>query len=82
MDQQPPYGERFPVGASVRVVSLPELTRFAREWQWHHPLQPEQLTFAGVAAKVSEVGFYHGGDVLYQLDGLPGIWHQQCLQPV
>jgi hypothetical protein len=26
-----------------------------------------------------EVGFYHGGDVLYTLDGIPGLWHEQCL---
>jgi hypothetical protein len=28
---------------------------------------------------VQEVGFYHGGDVLYQLRGVPGTWHECCL---
>jgi len=82
MEQQQPYSERFPVGASVRVVPLSEHKRFSSEWKWHHPLQSDQLRFAGVVAKVREVGFYHGGDVLYQLDGLPGTWHEQCLRPV
>jgi diadenosine tetraphosphatase ApaH/serine/threonine PP2A family protein phosphatase len=81
MDQRQPYSERFPVGVSVRVAPLSELERFASEWKWHHPLQAEQLRYAGAAAKVREVGFYHGGDVLYQLEGLPGTWHEQCLLP-
>jgi hypothetical protein len=25
------------------------------------------------------VGFYHGGDPLYSLDGVPGVWHERCL---
>jgi hypothetical protein len=25
------------------------------------------------------VGFYHGGDVLYVLEGIPGVWHESCL---
>jgi hypothetical protein len=43
------------------------------------PLQPEQLAHAGAIAEVEEVGFYHGGDVLYNLKNIPGIWHEQCL---
>jgi hypothetical protein len=31
---------------------------------------------------VRDVGFYHGGDVLYHLDGAPGIWHEVCLHAV
>lgn len=29
---------------------------------------------------VEEVGFYHGGDELYKLSQVPGVWHQQCLK--
>jgi hypothetical protein len=25
-------------------------------------------------------GYYHGGDVLYTLTGVRGIWHEQCLE--
>jgi hypothetical protein len=32
----------------------------------------------GRAAKVKSIGYYHGGDVLYQLEGVPGIWQEQC----
>jgi len=37
------------------------------------------MAFAGSEAKVLTVGFYHGGDVLYTLKGVPGIWHELCL---
>ena len=28
---------------------------------------------------VRDVSFYHGGDVLYSLEKIPGTWHEQCL---
>jgi hypothetical protein len=55
------------------------LERFAVEWKWHHPLEPWQLSFAGVATAVAKIGFYHGGDVLYELAGVPGLWHEPCI---
>jgi hypothetical protein len=30
--------------------------------------------------KIKSVGFYHGGDVLYEIEGVPGIWHERCLE--
>ncbi len=74
-----PYHERFPVGTHVAVASRERLEEFARTWRFHHPLTAEQVSFAGRGAIVCEVSFYHGGDVLYALDGVPGIWHEQCV---
>ena len=79
MQHRTPYRERFTVGVLVRVLSRSELERFSIEWKWHHPLQKEQLSFADAVAKVRDVSFYHGGDVLYSLDGVLGIWHEECL---
>jgi hypothetical protein len=31
---------------------------------------------------VKDVGFYHGGDELYQVAGIPGTWHEECLEAV
>ncbi|MGE5208133.1 MAG: hypothetical protein ACM3KL_02255 [Alphaproteobacteria bacterium] len=76
------YQEKFPVGTTVRIAELAELERFRRDWQFHHKLEAEQLSFAGQPARVKEVGFYHGGDVLYHLDGVPGIWHEACVHAV
>ena len=51
-----------------------------RTWKLHDKLRPEQLEFAGRTGKIKSVGFYHGGDELYQVEGIPGIWHEQCLE--
>jgi hypothetical protein len=75
----PPYSATFPVGTIVRVAGEPALERFLADWTFHDPLSVDQLRFAGVQSVVKEVGFYHGGAALYTLDGVPGIWHEQCL---
>jgi hypothetical protein len=76
----PQYEADHPTGTRVRVRSRDRLERFAREWRYHHPLVNDQLECAGEIADVAEVGFYHGGAPLYTLRGLPGIWHEQCLE--
>jgi len=76
----PPYHEQFPVGSTVRIADRPTLEAFAREWKFHHPLNAERLEFADRVAVVKSVGFHHGGDVLYELDGIPGIWHECCIR--
>ena len=75
----PAYHERFAVGAPVRIASRATLETFQRQWTYHHPLTAEQLAFADHEAVVAEVAFYHGGDPLYSLAGIPGIWHEPCL---
>jgi len=75
-----PYKADFPCGSRVRIVPRDTLARFAQEWKLHNPLQAEQLAFAGVTAIVRHVGYYHGGDELYQLQNIPGVWHATCLE--
>jgi hypothetical protein len=75
-----PYQESFPIGSIVCIASRETLEEFERTWKFHNKLQPGQLNYAGKSGKVLAVGFYHGGDVLYTIDGAPGIWHEQCLQ--
>jgi hypothetical protein len=81
--QKPPYYDpaKFKSGSTVRVGSRAQLEEFLRTWQYHHNLQPEQLPCAGRVAKVKSSGMYHGGDVVYQLENVPGIWHEQLLEP-
>jgi hypothetical protein len=38
------------------------------------------LMCANRVTKVDEVAFYHGGDVLYTLHAMPGLWHEVCLR--
>jgi hypothetical protein len=74
-----PYTALFPAGSQVRITDRLVLERFFKTWKYHNPLKAEQLPFAGKVAIVSRVGFYHGGDPLYMLDEVPGVWHEQCL---
>jgi hypothetical protein len=50
--------------------------------QYHNELEPEQLEYAGRTAKVKEVSFFTGGDEIYTLEGVPGVWHEECLAAV
>jgi hypothetical protein len=75
------YNAEFPAGTLVRVVSRQRLESFKTTWRFHHPLSEDQLAYAGAQSKVVDVGFYHGGDELYHLEGIPGIWHEECLEP-
>jgi hypothetical protein len=76
-----PYEAKFDVGKSVRIQSRDALEQFKREWKYHNPLTDQQLSYAGSLSHVKEVGFYHGGDALYTLDDVPGVWHEQNLSP-
>ena len=76
------YHADFPAGAAVRIAPLEVLATFKRpDYRYHHPILEPQLAFAASEGKILRVGFYHGGDVLYELEGIPGIWHEKCLLP-
>lgn len=74
------YKATFPKGSRVRIQGRPFLENFMRTWKFHTKLKPEQLKYGGGIAEVESVGFYHGGDELYKLRDIPGIWHRQCLE--
>ncbi len=76
-----PYEASFQVGSRVKVADVQDLKEFQRTWKYHSALQPQQLPFAGQTATVESVGFYHGGDPLYVLKDVPGVWHEPCLRP-
>jgi hypothetical protein len=75
------YKELFPVGTKVRVVDRVSLIKFKETWKYHHKLETEQLDYADRIATVKKVGFYHGGDVVYELTDIPGVWLEPCLSP-
>ena len=74
------YKATFPEGSKVRVISSAALESFARDWKYHHKLRPEQMEYAWAISTVKEVSFYHGGDQLYVLADVPGIWNEPCLE--
>jgi hypothetical protein len=70
----------FEVGSQVRIADRGFLESFLEAGQYHNELEPEQLDYADRVAKVKEVTFFHGGDEIYSLDGIPGVWHEECLR--
>jgi hypothetical protein len=76
----PPYSALFPKGSTARTVAAERLREFKATWKYHHPLSDDQIAYGGWTAVVTSIGYYHGGDVIYELDGLPGIWHECCLE--
>ncbi len=70
------YNADFPVGSQVQIADLATLEHFRATWKYHDPLTEKQLKYAGRIATVKSVGFYFGGDELYTLKGIPGIWHE------
>ncbi len=72
----------FAVGSEVRVADRAFLEEFLEAGQYHHDLEEEQLEYAGRTAKVKAVEFFHGGDEIYMLEGIPGVWHEECLAAV
>jgi hypothetical protein len=74
-----PYEALCPAGTKVRIAERSALEAFAKNWKLHNPLSLEQMPFAGRIATVKSVGYYHGGDVLYVLQDVPGVWHEACL---
>lgn len=72
----------FEVGTEVRIADRAFLEDFLEAGQYHNELEPEQLEFAGRTAKVKAVNFFHGGDEIYNLEGIPGVWHEECLAAV
>jgi hypothetical protein len=75
-----PYNCEFPSGTTVRIANRASLEAFRREWKYHHQLTGEQLEYHGRVAVVERASVYHGGDELYELTGIPGMWHEQCLE--
>jgi hypothetical protein len=69
----------FEVGSEVRVANRAFLESVFEAGQYHNELEPEQLAYAGRVAKVKAVDFFHGGDEIYTLEGIPGVWHEECL---
>lgn len=76
------YSALYPEGTSVRIASRADLEKFRDTWRFHHKLEAAQLPHAGQVARVAEIGYYHGGDVLYRLEDVPGFWHESCLESI
>jgi hypothetical protein len=73
---------KYTQGSSVRICSLARLQEFLQTGRYRRKIEPQQFAFAGQIAMVKWSGLYEGGGFVYQLDGVPGLWHEQLLESV
>ena len=75
----PDYLAIFAYGETVRIATRTCLEQFQAEWKYHHPLQSEQLDCASQVGSIRALSYNHGGAPLYEIRGIPGVWHESCL---
>lgn len=80
MSNDNPYSIMFPIGTRVKIASLSVLQEFKLNWHYHHKLTDQQLGDHDRVTKVTKTGLYHGGDIVYELQDIPGYWHDVCLR--
>ena len=69
------------VGTIVRIVERPALEASLRSPDPRARPEPEQFEGAGRSTRVVSVQL-GGGEPLYRLDGLPGLWRADWLRPI
>jgi hypothetical protein len=70
--------DKFPEGSKVKIADKKVLEEFQKKWVFHHKLEDEQLKFAGKTGKIVKRMTFRNGDILVELEGMPGIWHEKC----
>jgi hypothetical protein len=81
IEEPVPYRAAYSAGSRVRIADRPFLQAFMSEWRYHHKLRPEQLEYADRETTVKGAAYYHGGDPVYTLSDIPGLWLEPCLRP-
>lgn len=71
---------KFPAGSFVRITSTGQLAALSREGRLRFPPPGEQIEYGGEIDSVRRITFSVRGDVLYELEIAPGLWHEELLQ--
>jgi hypothetical protein len=71
---------KYTEGSRVRICSRARIEEFVRTGRYRRKIEDQQLAFAGQMATVKWSGLYDGGGFVYQLAGVPGLWHEQLLE--
>jgi hypothetical protein len=74
------HGAKFPLKSSVRIKSTGQLEGFSRSGKLRYPPSGEQMEHGGQTDSVRRITFSIRGDVLYELEKAPGMWHEQLLE--
>jgi hypothetical protein len=72
-----PQNAKFPLGSSVRIKSTGQLEAFSRNGKLRYPPSGKQISYGGETDSVRRITFSLSGDVLYELEKAPGMWHEQ-----
>ena len=65
---------QFEAGDDVEIVDRETLEELRDHWKYVARPTEDQMRYAGLKTKVKRPTFYHGGYVLYELEGAPGSW--------
>lgn len=75
-----PQSMKFPIRSSVRLKSSGTLRAFRLPGRLRFPPSEEQLAYGGQIDSVRRITFSVEGDVMYELETAPGMWHEQLLE--
>src|SRR5580704_18216269 len=75
-----PHRAKFSPGSSVRIKSAGQLEAFSRNGKLRYPPSGKQIAYGGETDSVRRITFSVRGDVLYELEKAPGMWHEQLLE--
>ncbi len=75
-----PQSAKFPPGSPVRIKSIGQLEAFSRNGRLRYPPSGNQIAYGGQADSVRRITFSIRGDVLYELEVAPGLWHKELLE--
>jgi hypothetical protein len=75
-----PHSAKFPLMSSVRIKSAGQLEAFSRNGTLRYPPSEKQIEYGDQADSIRRITFSIRGDVLYELEKAPGVWHEQLLE--
>jgi len=71
---------KFPVGSVVRIKPAAVLESLRGNGTLRFPPVENQVAHGGESYAVRRITFSVRGDVLYELENAPGMWHEQLLE--
>jgi hypothetical protein len=71
---------KFPLSSFVRIKSTGELEAFRLNGKLRFPPSEKQVAHGGESDAVRRITSSVRGDVLYELEMAPGLWHEELLQ--
>jgi hypothetical protein len=78
-ESNPPHA-KFPLRSFVRIKSRGQLEAFRLNGKLRFPPSQKQVAHGGESDAIRRITSSVRGDVLYELEMAPGLWHEELLQ--